>query len=98
MGAQMHAVDRPTAGVHHALAVSVQGLGRWIWWAAIIGPGIEARDCEGLPPAAGRRQVRFAAAEASQAAEGATGDGPTAKRPRMESARSTGSSSAALSA
>ncbi|CAK0826411.1 unnamed protein product, partial [Prorocentrum cordatum] len=98
MGAQMHAVDRLTVGVHHALAEIVQELGRWIWWAAIIWPGIEARDCEGLPPTAERRQGRFAAAEVSRAAEDAASDGPMAKQPRLDNARSTGSSSAALSA
>eukprot|EP00959_Pyramimonas_sp_CCMP1952_P340485 7131624-Pyramimonas_sp.AAC.1 len=98
MGAQMHAVDRQTVGEHHALAEIVQELGRWICRAAIIWQGIAAKDCEGPPPAAERRLVRFAAAEASQAAEGAVGAGSMAKRPRLESARSTGSSSAALSA
>ncbi|CAK0854014.1 unnamed protein product [Prorocentrum cordatum] len=98
MGAQMHAVDRQTVGEHHALAEIVRELGRWICRAANIWQGIAVKDCEGLPPAAERRQVRFAAAEASQAAEEAAGAGPLAKRPRLESARSTGSSSAALSA
>eukprot|EP00959_Pyramimonas_sp_CCMP1952_P196542 4109356-Pyramimonas_sp.AAC.1 len=63
-----------------------------------MGQGVEARDREGPPPAAERRQVRFADAEVSQAAEEATGEGLSAKGPRLESARSTGSSSAALSA
>ncbi|CAK0806048.1 unnamed protein product [Prorocentrum cordatum] len=98
MGAQTHAVDRLTVGVHQALAEIAQELGRWIWWAAIVGQGIEARGREGPPPAAARRQARFAGAEVSQAAENATGEGPMAKRRRLESARSTGSSSAALSA
>ncbi|CAK0861013.1 unnamed protein product, partial [Prorocentrum cordatum] len=98
MGAQLHAVDRQTVGEHHALAEIVRELGRWICQAAIIWQGIAAEDCEGLPPAAERRQVRFAAAEAPQVAGEAADDGARAKRPRLESARSTGSISAALSA
>ncbi|CAK0901715.1 unnamed protein product, partial [Prorocentrum cordatum] len=98
MGALMHAVDRHTAGEHHALAEIVLELGRWISRAAILWQDIAAKDCEGLPPAAERRQVRFAAAEASQAAEGAASLAPSAKRPRLESARSASSSTAALSA
>ncbi|CAK0799336.1 unnamed protein product [Prorocentrum cordatum] len=98
MGAHVHAVDGQSAGEHHALAEFVLELGRWIWRAAIIWHNIEAKDCEGLPPTAERRQFRFAAAEASQAAEEAASTAPRAKRPRLERACSAGSSSAALSA
>ncbi|CAK0826889.1 unnamed protein product, partial [Prorocentrum cordatum] len=97
MGAQTHAVDKLTV-VHQAQAGFVQELGRWIWRAVILGQGVEAMGGEGLPAAAERRQARFADAERSQAAEEVMGEGPSAKRPRLESARSTGSSSAALSA
>ncbi|CAK0866335.1 unnamed protein product [Prorocentrum cordatum] len=96
--AQMHAVGKVTVGGCQAQAGFVQVLGRWIWCAVILGQGIEARDGEGLPHAAERRQARVADAERSQAAEGAKGGGPSAERPRLESARSTGNSSAALSA
>ncbi|CAK0880085.1 unnamed protein product [Prorocentrum cordatum] len=83
---------------HHAQADIVQELGRWSCRAASIWHGIAAKDCEGLLPAAERRQVRVATAEEPQAAEDTAGAGPIAKRPRLERARSTGSSSAALSA
>ncbi|CAK0796479.1 unnamed protein product [Prorocentrum cordatum] len=96
--AQMHAVDTPTVGVHQAQAGFVQDFGRWIWCAVILGQGIEAWDGEGLPHAAERRQARFADAGRSQAAEEAKGEGPSAERPRLESTRSTGNSSAAFSA
>ncbi|CAK0869179.1 unnamed protein product [Prorocentrum cordatum] len=98
MGALMHAVDRQTVGEHHALAEIVLELGRWISRAAILWQDIAAKDCEGLPPAAGRPQVRFAAAGAPQAAEGDACPAPSAKRPRLKNARSAGSSAAALSA
>ncbi|CAK0855879.1 unnamed protein product [Prorocentrum cordatum] len=99
MGAQMHAVDsRQAAGERHARTEVARELGRGIWRAAILGHGVEARDREELPPAAERHQVHAADAEEPQAAGEATGEEPMARRPRLESARSTGSSSAALSA
>ncbi|CAK0832539.1 unnamed protein product, partial [Prorocentrum cordatum] len=64
--AQTHAGDKRTVGVHQAQAGFVQELGRWIRWAVFLGQGIEARDGEGLPPAAERRQARFADAERQQ--------------------------------
>ncbi|CAK0891679.1 unnamed protein product [Prorocentrum cordatum] len=97
VGAQMQAVDRQTGGEHHTRAETVLELRRWILRAAIFWH-IGTKDCEGLPPAAERRQVRFAAAEAPQAAEEAASAEPRARRPRLGSARSAGSSSAALSA
>ncbi|CAK0836669.1 unnamed protein product [Prorocentrum cordatum] len=97
-GAQMYAVDKLTVGVHQAQAGFARELGRWIWHAAILGQGIGARGGEGPPHAAERRRARLADAEWPQAAEEAKGEGPSAERPRLESARSTGNSSAALSA
>eukprot|EP00959_Pyramimonas_sp_CCMP1952_P194552 4068433-Pyramimonas_sp.AAC.1 len=82
----------------HAQAEIVQELGRWICRAASIWHGIAGKDREGLLPAAERRQVRFATAEEPRAAEDIAGAGPIAKWPRLESARSTGRGSAALSA
>ncbi|CAK0804838.1 unnamed protein product, partial [Prorocentrum cordatum] len=60
--------------------------------------GGSAKDSEGLPPAGERRQVQAATAVEPHLAGAALGVGAPAKRPRLESGRSTGGSAAALSA